>query len=275
MNDYAALPGFVFSTIFLAISVPVLVGLYLFVSWVHHRIGRKFGIGSFGEFCIPIYGWVLLCRCAGLSAWNVLWFFVPVPLANLVWIAGVWSGQIGTNSYGVALAFVVAALLVSSVFAVFFWGTMAERLGHSFWVYGLCIFWFAIPVYGLAFDSSTYAGEQGGELPSGPSVYCVSGEYKGNQLPVGNGGLVIGRSPSQAQLVLTSPEISGAHVRVWPDQRGGGLWVQDMQSLNGTYYSETGRLGQPERWTEVSEAVLLTAGAHFRVGDSVAEFMVS
>lgn len=240
MNDYtAALTAVVFSTVFLAIFVPVFIGLYLFVSWVHYRIGKKFGIGSFGEFCIPIYSWVLLCRCAGLSGWNVLWFFVP--LANFV-------------------------------FAVFFWGTIAERLGHSFWGYGLCIFLFGIPVYILAFDSSSYVGEP---FQTGPSVYCVSGEYAGNRVYVGNDGLVMGRNPSQAHLVLSSPEISGSHIRIWPDHGSGGLWIQDMQSLNGTYYSEAGQSGQPPRWAELREPTLLTAGTHFRLGDNVAEFMVS
>ena len=237
MNNFVP---FIFSTLFVAIFLPVFVGLYLFVSWIHFRIGRKFGIGNFGQYCIPIYGWVLLCRCAGVSGWNVLWFFVPI--ANLI-------------------------------FAVFLWGTLAERLGHCFWGYGLCIFFFGIPVYILAFDSSTYVGEryQDGE-PFGPSVYCVSGEYSGNRLHVGSDGLVIGRNPAQAHLVFSSPEVSGAHVRLWPDHTGPGLWAQDMQSMNGTYYSEAGRADQ---WIELSQPVLLTAGAHFRLGDGVAEFVVS
>jgi len=112
------------------------------------------------------------------------------------------------------------------------------------------------------------------EYPRTLSLNCVSGEFGGNQLEVPSGGLVIGRNPSRANLVLASDEVSGAHVRVWPDLSGSGLWIEDMHSTNGTYYCDGGRGGELRRWTELRGQKMLSNGAHFRIGCGVAEFEV-
>ncbi len=104
----------------------VFVAVYLFMAYVLYRIGRKFGIGSFWEYLIPIYNMVLMCRCGGVSAWNVLGLAIPI---------------------------------VSIYSTVSIWGSIAERLGKSYWLYGITILLFGIPVFILAFDSSTPEGE--------------------------------------------------------------------------------------------------------------------
>jgi hypothetical protein len=110
--------------------------------------------------------------------------------------------------------------------------------------------------------------------PRSLSLYCVSGEFGGNQLRIPSEGIVIGRNPSRANLILGSDEVSGSHVRVWPDLSGSGLWAEDMHSTNGTYYSENAQVGGRRRWIELRGRKLLGHGAHFRVGSDVAEFEV-
>ena len=70
--------AFVFSLLF-----------YFLFAWVVSRIGNKFGVGTFGEWCIPIYNMVLMFRCAGMSGWNLLWFLVPI--ANIIVTCVVWA----------------------------------------------------------------------------------------------------------------------------------------------------------------------------------------
>lgn len=107
----------------MALGLPLLLGLvfYLFISYVLYRVGRKFGIGSFLGYCIPIYQVVLLCRCAGYSGWYTLFLFVP---------------------------------LVNIVFTFLIWGRIAERLGKNMVLWGLLCTILGLPVLFLAFDSS-------------------------------------------------------------------------------------------------------------------------
>ena len=53
-----------------------------------------------------------------------------------------------------------------------------------------------------------------------------------------------------------------------------GLWLQDWNSLNGTYYcrSLNGERDGRSKWKVLHGQVLLNSGAHFRLGDKVVEF---
>lgn len=107
----------------LATGLPLLIGLLLYVatSYVLYRIGRKFGIGSFVGYLIPIYNVVLLCRCAGLTGWFVLFLFVPII----------------------------------NIFVTFLiWGKIAERLGKNLVLWGLLCALLGLPIIILAFDGS-------------------------------------------------------------------------------------------------------------------------
>jgi hypothetical protein len=66
------------------------------------------------------------------------------------------------------------------------------------------------------------------------ALFCVKGPHAGREFPIGGHGLVIGRDPAAAQLVLNSPDVSRAHANVFvlPDGR---IVVQDLQSTNGTH----------------------------------------
>jgi hypothetical protein len=259
------------SSVFALLLLMVFSGAaYVFFAYVLYRIGRKFGIGSFGEYCIPIYNNVLLCRCAGINPWLLLWLLVP--LANLG-------------------------------FTVYLWGTLAARLGRDFWLYGIGILLFGIPALILAFDDSRpVKGKEWADgaalslnpqatalspgIPVGtplsldpratapaPSILCTAGEFSGSRVPIGLGGLVIGRSAEKANVVLSSHEISAAHVKVWSDAEG-RVWIEDMSSSNGTYYCRP-QPGQAPEWIQIKRPVALASGTRFRLGDDVAEFMVS
>ncbi len=110
-----------FGTLFLVLPIVV----YLFSCYVLYRIGSKFGIGSFWHYLIPFYNIVLMCRCGDVSAWNVLGLMVfPINIYSTINI----------------------------------WGSIAERLGKSYWLYGITTLLIGIPVLILAFDSSRPAG---------------------------------------------------------------------------------------------------------------------
>ena len=260
------------------------LGVYLFISLVLFKVCEKFGVGSLFECCLPIYNTVLLCQCADISGWNVLWLILPglFLIGPLVYVG----------------------MIISIIFSVVVWGRIAERLGRSFWQYGLgTAFLFGIPALVLAFGSARFQGESGGPRPvrrddwvtpeplytplpaydpvrpalpgeaSGVSIYCCSGEMRGNSLPVPAEGITIGRDPAQCQLVLNSNEISRTHARVIP-AFGKALQVSDLGSTNSTYHQVPDASSQGWRWERISGTMTLGAGKKFRVGKSAAEFEV-
>ncbi len=129
---------------------------YLFACYVLCRVGRKFGVGNYFGFVVPIYNVYLLCRCAGLSGWFVLGILAPgvvtfllfflqwiflLPLVPLMPIAG----------------------LVSFASCAYLWGTIAQRLGKNALLWGLATpLLFFLPVLVLAFDDSSFAGASRG-----------------------------------------------------------------------------------------------------------------
>ncbi len=215
---------------------------YVFGAYVLYRTGRKFGVGSFSDYCIPVYNYVLMCRCAEISPWLLLLAAPLVPLAG----------------FG---------------FIVYLWGTLAKQLGHEFWLFGLGMFLFGIPALVLAFDESKPVGRKNTTVIAERSIYCVSGEFLGSRLPVESSGAIIGRSGERSNLVLSSPQVSAAHARVWSDPDG-RVWLEDLNSSNGTYYCQP-QAGEAPEWIEVKDPVALASGSHFRLGDNAAEFEVS
>lgn len=102
------------------------IGIYVLMSFVLYKIGEKFNLGvSFWHYLVPIYNMILMCRCGGVSAWNVLGMMIfPINIYSTVNV----------------------------------WGSIAEKLGKSYWLYGILTLLFGIPVFILAFDSSTVSG---------------------------------------------------------------------------------------------------------------------
>lgn len=95
--------------------------LYLAICYVMAKIGAKFQIGSMGQYFIPLYGQVLLCRCAQVSSWWILGMLIPyVNIAVNVYVNG----------------------------------SLAKRLGKSFWLNGLGSLILGIPLLIMAFDKS-------------------------------------------------------------------------------------------------------------------------
>lgn len=101
-----------------------------------------------------------------------------------------------------------------------------------------------------------------------PYILCVQGERVGSRVALDCGDVVIGRDPGISNLVLSSPLIADAHVRVWAD--GGRIWVQKLSYANRTYY----RFRDKPEWIEIDDTVELDYGMHFRLGDDVIEFEV-
>jgi hypothetical protein len=105
----------------IALVLAMAAALYLALTWVLYKLGRKFGVGAFWEYLIPVYNVVLLCRCAGLTPWFTLFMFLPVL----------------------------------NIFVTFLiWGKIAERLGKNMLLWGLLCTLLGLPVLILALDAS-------------------------------------------------------------------------------------------------------------------------
>jgi pSer/pThr/pTyr-binding forkhead associated (FHA) protein len=72
--------------------------------------------------------------------------------------------------------------------------------------------------------------------------------------------------------VLSSHEVSSVHVYVRPEPGGSQTWVEDWNSLNGTYYQPGAQ--SASQWVQLKGKILLSRGARFRLGDNIAEFEI-
>ncbi|MCL4684937.1 FHA domain-containing protein [Myxococcota bacterium] len=83
----------------------------------------------------------------------------------------------------------------------------------------------------MAESGSGTEGAAGRPVPAGACVRVLSGFYEGLELPIDREWLVLGRGRN-AEMMLAEPTLSRAHVAVGYD--GGGFFVQDLRSTNGT-----------------------------------------
>lgn len=149
--------GALFVLIFFFISLIVFLAIYnIFVAYASSRLGRKFGVGSFPEFLIPVYNIMLLCDCAGVTRWLTAVLLAPSFFSLLLsWGSPFYFGEAGR----------VTVLLLFAA-SVYLWGRVAQRLGKNFWLWGIITPLLAyIPALVLAFDGSQPAG--GGNAAGG------------------------------------------------------------------------------------------------------------
>jgi FHA domain-containing protein len=107
------------------------------------------------------------------------------------------------------------------------------------------------------------------------SLYCVSGEFAHQTLVVPPDGVSIGRDPTRVNLVFAATEISGVHARVFPDVNPAQVWLEDLHSLNGTFYRQRAMGGPGESgWVKLQGKILLSPGAHFRLALDGPEFEI-
>lgn len=94
-----------------------------------------------------------------------------------------------------------------------------------------------------------------------PGLVVVAGAEIGKRHALPASGLVIGRDPQVAGLVLVDPAVSARHCVVEADRDGGGFRVSDLGSRNGTFVNG-------EKVTERS----LAEGDKIFVGETVLRF---
>lgn len=107
------------------------------------------------------------------------------------------------------------------------------------------------------------------------SLYFLSGEFANDSLDLPASGLTMGRDPSQANLIFNSPKISSAHAKLTPTGPG-QVSVEDLNSLNGTFYRQP-RAGGPAigwDWVQLKGQKPFDAGARLRLADGVSEFEI-
>lgn len=108
------------------------------------------------------------------------------------------------------------------------------------------------------------------------ALYCVSGEFAHETVIVPADGVSIGRDPSRVNLVLSASEISGVHARVLPEPSSAQMWLEDLHSLNGTFYCPRSGSGEESEsgWIQLQGKILLSPGARFRLAIDGPEFEI-
>lgn len=179
-------------------------------SFIFWRLGNRFDRRSFCDYMLPVYGSVCLCRAIGVSSlWAVgLWFW-PTTLFSLLYVGG----------------------------------AAAERMGKSFWQYGLLSSIFGLGFLLLAEDERRegmridshplFSGEEATKSP----VMIVRADSQEKMLPIPEKGLVIGSDPKWSQFICCDDGIANMHVRITLDrEHPNTVVVEDLSTTQGTYY---------------------------------------
>ena len=125
------------------------LAVFLAITYVLSRIGRKFGVGTFWSFLIPIYNIFLLCDCAQISRWFSIGIFFPALVLLITTTLGFLLMGPLIFHFNLSIPLVIFAT------NMYLWGRIAERLGKNFWIWGLCVPLFCgLPILVLAFDDS-------------------------------------------------------------------------------------------------------------------------
>ena len=130
----------------LLVSITLCAAGYLFAAYVMFRVGEKFRVGRFRDYLVPVWNLALLCDCGGVTRLVAAGLALPAPLFWIICAAGAPSLEFYAGR-------ALAALFVFCW--VYLWGSVAERLGKNFWLWGAaCLIFGGIPVLFLAFDGS-------------------------------------------------------------------------------------------------------------------------
>ena len=130
----------------LLISITLCAAGYIFAAYVMFRVGEKFRVGRFRDYLVPVWNLALLCDCGGVTRLVAAGLALPAPLFWIICAAGAPSLEFYAGR-------ALAALFIFCW--VYLWGSVAERLGKSFWLWGAaCLVFGGVPVLFLAFDGS-------------------------------------------------------------------------------------------------------------------------
>ena len=130
----------------LLLSLALCAAGYLFAAYVMFRVGEKFRVGRYRDYLVPVWNLALLCDCGGVTRLVAAGLALPAPLFRIICAAGAPSLEFYAGR-------ALAALFIFCW--VYLWGSVAERLGKSFWLWGAaCLVFGGVPVLFLAFDSS-------------------------------------------------------------------------------------------------------------------------
>ena len=138
-------------------ALSLTLGVYALFAYVLYRVGRKFGLGGYPRYLIPVYNLILMCRCAELPGIYVVLLLAPGAVA----LAGMLLGILLAGPFaGVTLLPLLHPLawLVAVGAHTVLWGRIAQRLGKDFWLWGLLVAFFWLPLLVLALDDSLPPG---------------------------------------------------------------------------------------------------------------------
>ena len=138
-------------------ALSLTLGVYALFAYVLYRVGRKFGLGGYPRFLIPVYNLILMCRCAELPGIYVVLLLAPGAVALAVMLLGILLAGPFAGVTLLPLLHPLAWLVAVGAHTVL-WGRIAQRLGKDFWLWGLLVAFFWLPLLVLALDDSLPPG---------------------------------------------------------------------------------------------------------------------
>ncbi|MCX7780650.1 MAG: hypothetical protein N2491_07020 [Negativicutes bacterium] len=144
------------------------IAKFFSVGYIFYRLGRKFkATNPFWHYLIPVWNYVILCRCTNTSSKYAVAYHVLYFLAVVAQLASEILKEPALINIWLAL-FVMCIMLEAEIF-----GQMAVRLKKDFWLYGFSGFAAYFPLIFLIIAKS----QPETEVPKPPSRMPTKGEY--------------------------------------------------------------------------------------------------
>jgi len=120
-----------------------------------------------------------------------------------------------------------------------------------------------------AVNALAYGSAAKGAVPLiARSLTGVGAAVIGRRIAIPPEGIVVGSNPTKGFGTLNVPFVGDKHARLGPDSGGVGIFLEDLNSGQGTWYA----IG--DEWVRVSAPLSVPLGARVRFGSSEAEFRV-
>ena len=187
-------------------------------------MGRKFGLGGYPRYLIPVYNLILMCRCAELPGVYVVLLLAPGAVA----LAGMLLGILLAGPFaGVTLLPLLHPLawLVAVGAHTVLWGRIAQRLGKDFWLWGAAGGLLLAAPVGVGPGRFPAPRRRTGGVPGGASRPAPGSRRLRGVRVRGWGGQIQGaREEQQDVWALLPPGRIGAGPPWWRTAWGGFSW---------------------------------------------------
>lgn len=218
------------------LMIVIISMVWSLIAFVLYKIGLKLNTNkSYYWYLIPVYNTWILAKEVYFSAY-LFSLFITIPILNAIisnlMLSKVFDNLDNINSetleHTTNLMYAIEGIssLLLIILSIKLWGDIAKKLDKNFWLYGVSISLFYLPILILAFEESSIVG------PSKNNILTLSSiGFPDIKLKIFEAKKV-GRDTSN-NIIINNKYLSLKHIEIYAQSHE--IFITDLGSTNGTY----------------------------------------